>query len=132
MNRYFVDRDVVQAEGAQTFVVEAATEEEAKQKFLAGEADIECSEVEVIQLDDWDFSIMYLGEQSDIRTPIVEDDRAGLKRFQNAFRKFIHFLENEDDLEMEPFVRVIPSLIVVPRKGEGPRFRVHIDITVEE
>ena len=47
------------ASGTQTFVVEANSMEEANDKFLKGESDIEASEVEVTRLDEYNFDEIY-------------------------------------------------------------------------
>jgi len=57
--KYYLDRDVTSADGSQTFYVFADSLEEAKQKFIAGDSDIEHSEVEVTQLADMELADIY-------------------------------------------------------------------------
>ena len=57
--KFYLDRDVVSAECSQTFFVEAENIEEAKRKFLEGDSDIECSDVDVTQLSEIDTSLIY-------------------------------------------------------------------------
>ncbi|MBT4091416.1 MAG: DUF1381 domain-containing protein [Deltaproteobacteria bacterium] len=57
--KYNVEREVTAARGWQTFQVEADSLEEAKEKFLNGEAVIVAEEIEVLSLSKWDFDEIY-------------------------------------------------------------------------
>ena len=57
--KYHVERDVTAAAGTQTYVVEAKNAADAKEKFLAGKAELESNDVEVLDLSPWDFEGMY-------------------------------------------------------------------------
>ena len=62
MSRFRCPRDVAQAEGDQTFEVEAKDIEEAMQMFAKGEGVLVETDVEVIHLDDYDLTTVYLEE----------------------------------------------------------------------
>lgn len=59
MAKFRIDRDVVSAEGTQTFEVEAENLEEAIKKFDAGESEIVEHEVEVVALSHFDNADIY-------------------------------------------------------------------------
>ena len=62
MSRFRCPRDVAQAEGDQTFEVEAEDIEEAIQMFEKGEGVLVETDIEVMHLDDYDLSSVYLEE----------------------------------------------------------------------
>lgn len=104
LKTFTINRGIVSADGSQDFQVIAKNKEEAIKMFLNGEAIISSSEVEVMDLDPWEFDDIEESPISEvegvevcdkIRDPYVEEI-ARLKGHLNSVRKVFSEDSNEN------------------------------------